>query len=518
MSKEEKEIQNNEASVKSAKPKKEKKPFNKRKLKYGSLATAVTVIFIAAVVLLNILATQLTDRFGLKIDTTKEQIFEISEQTTDYLKTLNEDIEIAVMCSEETLDNGSIYYKLVKEVTEKYAQNSDKITVSFYDTEKNPEIVTKFSAYTSETVGMGKIVVFCNGRIKVLNMSDLYETTMDYQTYQQSITAITAEQVLTSAVMFVADPNPPTIAVISCQQSDPAAISFGQFKTILEDNGYTVETVDPLTQDISSDYSMVILPAPYSDLTETVITKLDDYLYNNGDLGKNLLYFASFDQRETPNLDAFLEDWGISQGNGYVSNTNAAEMLKVGIAGLQNYYAVPQAKLSSANQDLVKSTSLPVAMPMSRPLSLLFETNDDRETEVILTTSETSVIVDENTTNENIGSLPQSEQNVMVRGGKHKYEGAEQISSNIIACGSVFAVDYYITSTNALNNQELVVNLINKYTGKNEGITILSKSLELESIQMSQQTASGIEVTVQIVLPLIIAAIGTCVFIRRKNR
>ena len=165
MSKEEKEIQNNEASVKSAKPKKEKKPFNKRKLKYGSLATAVRVIFIAAVVLLNILATQLTDRFGLKIDTTKEQIFEISEQTTDYLKTLNEDIEIAVMCSEETLDNGSIYYKLVKEVTEKYAQNSDKITVSFYDTEKNPEIVTKFSAYTSETVGMGKIVVFCNGRI-----------------------------------------------------------------------------------------------------------------------------------------------------------------------------------------------------------------------------------------------------------------------------------------------------------------------------------------------------------------
>lgn len=523
MSEKEKEIQSSAQADKAQKKeksgkKKEKKPFNTRKLKYGSLATAVTVLFVAAVVLLNIFTTQLTDRFGLKVDTTKEQIFEISQETIDYLQTIEEDIEIAVMADEETLDNGSIYYKLVKEVTEKYAINSDRIKLSFYDTEKNPEIVTKYSTYTSDTIGMGKIVVFCNGRIKVLAMSDLYETSMDYQTYSQTITAITAEQVLTSAVMFVADPNPPSIAILNCQQSDTVAISVSQLETILADNGYVVDIVDPLTQDISSDYSMVILAGPYSDLTETVIEKIDSYLYNEGKLGKNLFYLANFDQRETPNLDAFLEEWGISIGDGYVSSVNTAEMLKVGIAGLQNYYSVPQAIISAGSESLVKSTELPIAMPMSRPISLLFDTSDDRETEVILTTSPSSIVITKDTTNENMSSLPQSEQNVFVRGSKHIYEGAEQISSNVLVGGSAFILDSYITSTNALNNQEFAVNLLNRYTGKDEGITILSKSLQLDNINISEKAARGISIVVQIVIPMIIAAIGLSVYLRRKNR
>ena len=523
MSKEEKEIKNTDAAEKPKKDKKEKvkkekRTFNKRKFKYGTLATAITVVFIAAVVLLNVLASQLTDRFGLKIDTTKEQLFEISDQTIDYLGTLEEDIEIAVMTDEETLDNGSKYYKLVKEVIEKYAQNSDKITVSYYDIEKNPEIVTKYSTYTSDSITRANIVVFCNGRIKVLAMSDLYEVETNYQTYEQTIKSITAEEKLTSAVMFVADPNPPKIAMLTCQQSDAVKNSISQLSYVFENNGYTVETVDPLTQDISSDYSVAVLAAPYSDLTETVTEKLDTFLYNDGNLGKNLLYFANFDQRETPNLDAFLEEWGIKAGAGYVSNVNGSEMLKVGIAGLQNYYAVPQAKLTEGNETLVKSADLPIAMPMARPLELTFETADDRETEVILKTSETSVVITEGTTNDNVSDLPQSEQNVFVRGSKHKYEGSEQISSNVLVCGSAFALDYYITSTNALNNQEFAVNVLNRYTGKDSGMTILSKSMLVESLNISEQAVRVVVLLVQIIIPLAVAVVGITVFLRRRNR
>lgn len=530
MSKEEKEIKNASASEtaeaaetekkkpKKDKPAKEKRTFNKRKFKYGALATAITAVFIAAVVLLNVLATQMTDRFGLKIDTTKEQLFEISQETIDYLQTIDEDIEIAVMVDEETLDNGSMYYKLIKEVTEKYAQNSSRITVNFYDTEKNPEIITKFSTYTTESISRANIVVFCQGRIKVLAMSDLYEVETDYTTYQQSITAITAEEVLTSAVMFVADPNPPKIAVLSCQQSESAATAVSQLPEILKSNGYTVDTVDPLTEDISSEYAAVILAAPYSDLTVSVTEKLDTYLENGGEYGKNLIYFASYDQRDTPNLDAFLEEWGIAVGDGYVSNVNNAELLKVGIAGLQNYYAVPQAHLTSENETLVKSTDLPIAMPMSRPLSLTFTEGDGRETEVILKTSESSVVITETTTSENVGELEQSEQNVLVRGSKHRYVGEEKISSNVYACGSAFMVDYYITSTNALNNQELAISLINKSTGKDAGMTILSKSLNVDKINISEQAVGVVSLLVQLVLPLGVAVIGIVVFARRRNR
>ena len=44
-----------------------KEHFNKRRLKFGSFATALTVFVIAAVVLLNIVATMLFARFPIDL-------------------------------------------------------------------------------------------------------------------------------------------------------------------------------------------------------------------------------------------------------------------------------------------------------------------------------------------------------------------------------------------------------------------------------------------------------------------
>lgn len=496
-----------------------KKTFNKRKFKYGSLATAITALFIAAVILLNILASQMTERFGLKLDMTEEQLFEVSQQTIDYLQTLQDDVEIAIMVSEETLDSGSLYYKMVKEIAEKYTQNSDKIKLSYYDTEKNPDVVNKYSQYYTGTISMGNIVVFCDGRIKVLTMYDLFEMSMDYTTYQQTITDIKAEQAFTSAVMFVADPNPPTVAILSCQESESVSAALADLNQILTDNGYEVDTVDLLNQDIDSKYSMVILPAPSTDLTDTAIEKIDNYLYNDGNLGKNLFYLANFDQRETPKLDVFLEEWGIKVGTGYVTNINASETIRVGIQGLGNYYSVPQAIIADEDSKaFVNSESIPMVMPMSRPIELLFDTDDDRETKVILKTADSSIIADETTNESNVNDIAQSAQNVLVSGSKHIFEGEDKISSNVIVSGSAYFLDSYITSTNGLNNLEFSLNLINEYTGKNGGINIIPKSLTVESINITDAVSRSITIVVVVIFPLIVVGIGIVVFLRRRNR
>ena len=99
---------------------KEKKIFNKRKLKYGTVAAVITALFTAAVILLNILASQMTDRFGLKIDTTREQFYEISQDTKNYLGSLTEKVDVSVMLSEEVFESGNKYYKIVKEIIDKY--------------------------------------------------------------------------------------------------------------------------------------------------------------------------------------------------------------------------------------------------------------------------------------------------------------------------------------------------------------------------------------------------------------
>ena len=97
---------------KDKKTKKKKFTVNKRKLKYGSVAAAITVVFTAAVVLLNVLVTSLTDRYPLKLDLTADKVFEVSQETIDFLDTLESKVDITVMQDEATLELGSKYDKI----------------------------------------------------------------------------------------------------------------------------------------------------------------------------------------------------------------------------------------------------------------------------------------------------------------------------------------------------------------------------------------------------------------------
>ncbi|MGN1417089.1 MAG: hypothetical protein ACI4XF_09605, partial [Oscillospiraceae bacterium] len=67
----------------------EKKKYSRRKLKYGGAATAVTLIVIAVVVLVNVVLSVLSDRMNMSIDITPDGTFEISQETIDYLATVD---------------------------------------------------------------------------------------------------------------------------------------------------------------------------------------------------------------------------------------------------------------------------------------------------------------------------------------------------------------------------------------------------------------------------------------------
>ena len=58
-----------------------KKSFNKRKFKYGSIATAITVVVIAVIVLVNAVINIASDKVNMSIDLTENGTFEISQET-----------------------------------------------------------------------------------------------------------------------------------------------------------------------------------------------------------------------------------------------------------------------------------------------------------------------------------------------------------------------------------------------------------------------------------------------------
>lgn len=77
---------------------KKKGLFSSKKFRHGSMAILFTVVFAVALVLLNIVATALSERFPLTIDLTANQDYTITlaEQHEVFVRAIDNDINVIV--------------------------------------------------------------------------------------------------------------------------------------------------------------------------------------------------------------------------------------------------------------------------------------------------------------------------------------------------------------------------------------------------------------------------------------
>ena len=66
------------------------KLFNDKRLKYGAYSVVVTIIFIAILIVVNLIIGQ----FNRTFDFTEEEIFSLSDETKSVLDNINTDINI----------------------------------------------------------------------------------------------------------------------------------------------------------------------------------------------------------------------------------------------------------------------------------------------------------------------------------------------------------------------------------------------------------------------------------------
>ncbi len=77
---------------------------------------------------------------------------------------------------------------------------------------KDPVVSPKFvSEYTSDQVSSNSLIVVCGDRNKVVNYNDMYESTMDYNTYSYQTTGFDGEGQITSAIAYVTTENLPVL-------------------------------------------------------------------------------------------------------------------------------------------------------------------------------------------------------------------------------------------------------------------------------------------------------------------
>ncbi len=532
----------------------------KKKLKYGSIATVITVVFIVFVIVINLIAGILTDRKNLKLDLTKEKYYEVSDKTTDYLKTIDQDVEIALMGKKADYETSTAYAKMIVEILERYKQGSEHISVEFYDIASNPDVVTKYSQNYNGSIQEGNIVVSSGNKVKVMTIDDLF--TFEQTAYgTSSIKGFNGEQLLTSAVMSVTNVNPKKVGFITFYNNQYIynglnKKSIEKLNTILSLNGYEIDQLDIFSDEISPEkYDMVVLPAPSTDISEDCIKKLEDFLYNGGNLDKNMIYIADIFQYRTPNIDEFLEVWGIKIGDEQIVESDESKIQNVVISLGDDLAKVPSAISFIADEkygENLSNTKLPIVTPNARAINLLFDANVDRTTTALLKTSDTTYLyplqrkdspnldenlldlnLDENqetteaeteaateaTTEFDPDSAEKGSQVVMALASKTSMdENNQQHINNVLVIGGSAFTDENIISANLYNNAEFLINTINDISGNDNGIIIADKNITFDYIDIKASQARVINRVIMFVIPLSVCVAGVIVFIRRRNR
>ncbi len=546
--------------------KRQKKMQVRKKLKYGGIATAVTVIFVAVVVLLNVVVAQVCKRNpDAVLDLTTANLYEISDDTVDYIKNLDQDVEIAISSEESTFQSDK-YYKMISETISKYQGYSDHISVTYFDTTKDPDILSKYQDLYAGDISSNQIIVTSGDRIKVYSLTDMFEIDQDkYQSYyygyaslSDCITGFKGEQTLTTAIMNVTDSNPKSVAVItksngnyifSATQANAYAVT--AMENLLNDNGYDVKELDMVNDTLDAEtYDIVVLPAPANDLTMDAIKKLQDFLQNGGNLGKQLIYVADYTQSVTPNLDAFLKDWNLQVDSSYVreDDNNRNQTVQI-VASAGKGLIAPIVSLGDSENygGNLANSSLPIVAPLARPIQKL-PSNNGRVVYNLLQSSDTSYAYpltqqassgedttesasEESqeateaattetaaTTSFDTDSAVRGANTVMALSQSQQSTGSDLIESDVIVLGSMAMMDYYLTQDSSYNNAEYFIGVLNSVCGKEDSIVIAAKDMTATSISATQTQLVTLRTIVVFLIPLAVAAAGIVVFLRRRNR
>ena len=531
------EVTENMAAAPDAQPGKPKKHMSaaaQKKLKYGSIATAITCVVTALVIIVNVLVSRLMEKYPLKLDLTENGMYEISQDSVDYLQSLEKDVDFTVLMSEAKFQTSGTTMKMVSELLERYTQYTDKIHLTYADPSTNPDVVNSYQQNYSGTLQEGDIIISDaddKSKMRVVNMTSLFS--YDQQKYaayyygqgslEDAITGFSGEQNLTAALMFVTDANPIKVAFLQTANGTPLfnqnyhVYAVSMLANTLSKNGYDVEGIDLYTDTLDpAVYDMVILPAPVNDLTATAVDQISAFLYNDGNYDRNMLYIGDFTQGDTPNLDELLSTWGIeiTKKLALEGNENSAQQVTLALGNA----SVPLAVIDNADYAAgLANTSLPIVAPLCRPIHLLWESKTGGITASLLKTSDTVYLNDMGKTTENADKSAAGAQTVAAMTTRAEMIDNVKHQSSILVLGGMMLLDSNVMQDASYNNAQYIISALNTMTGKGEGLIISEKQLTSQTLTMSTGEMRGTILAV-FFIPAIVVCAGIIVIVRRRNK
>ena len=476
----------------------EKRRKNKKVLRHGSYSMAVTGIVIASVVVLNLVVQELPSKFR-EIDLSSQKLYTIGEQTEKILKKLDKEVQMYWVVQDGTESSD------IEKLLERYEEGSKHIQIEKKDPAVNPAFV---SQYTSDNISNNSVIVACGDKSKVVDYSDMYETSINYNTYSQQVTGFDGEGQLTSAINYVISENMPVLYTL--EGHDEAAMSETMKETIQKAN-IDIQSLNLLTEEsVPEDTECLFIFAPAKDLNKEEADKVISYLENGG----KAFIVSNYTNEDMSNFNRILENYGVQPENGIVFEGDSNHFVS------QNpYYLLPNIENNAITAEL-SAQSRYVLAAMAQGIRQIENVRDSLQISSILRTSDSAY---SKTDLENMESVEQEEgdiQGPFDLGVMITEEVEEDKETQIVyfAAQSIFD-----DSANAMvsgTNYELLASSLGWMCNTDEinTVSIASKSYDTTSLVIPASDANFWSIFVTAILPLSVLALGFGIWMKRRKQ
>lgn len=485
--------------------------FTRKQFRFGWYSILLTVLVIAAVVVVNVIVGAAEDKWALKIDASPTAITKFTDQTYATLDALDQDIHVYLLFQK---GNSSQLRTQLEEIAAKYRARSGHITVETIDPVTEPNRVNKYKTTTNNvTLSNGSIIVTNadETRVKLIPQSEMYSYQVNQQTGSYQVTSFNGESKLTQAIMFVTSESTPQVFFLTGHDEVSSSYCSTLVQQLSSENFEVKDlTLGPDAQLNSGDTVMILNPT--LDLTGDEYDQLKAFL----DAGGRMVFAedTSTDMTKTPNFVKLLDYYGLGFKDGaMVEDETSSNNWLVNPA-----YIVPN--LNAEHQITKDSGSVRLILPMPRAVKMPEMPLSGWSYTELLTTSAKAYIKSQLSEQSVLEREPADEVGKQVLAASAQYVRDVNDSSKdtrILVLGSLYTlVDSQFTSSS--HNLLFSLSAFDWLVDKNTTAYVRSKGMADTVLSIpNQNTYLLLAAMVVLVIPGIILVAGIWVHLKRRR-
>ncbi len=477
-------------------PKKLVGTISKKHIKNGSYSMAMAAIFIVIVVVINMIVGAIPSKYS-QIDVSSSKLYTIGDETKKVLKALDKDVTIYQIAQSGSEDD------TISNLLKRYEDESKHIKVEVKDPVVNPKFASK---YTTDDLAANSLIVVCGDRNKVISYNDMYSTSVDYNTWQQTTTGFDGEGQITSAIGYVTSEDLPIMYTLSGHGEKDLDSSF---KEDIQKANIDIKELNLLTEGkVPDDADCLMIVSPTSDISEEEKTEILDYL----EAGGKAMIFSDYTQDDLPNFDAVLANYGVKRAEGIVFEGDSQHY------GMQMpYYLVPTVNSTDASSETASAGSYVLA-PYAQGIQKTDDVRDTVTIDSILTTSDQAY----SKTNMQSSQIEKEDGDVdgpFDLGITITEKLDDDKETQIVYYSTANLMESQVNQMVSGGNEKLLLESLSWMTSTDESssVSISSKSLQSASLTVTDYDAAFWKICTIGLIPGVFLVAGFLIWLRRRK-